>query len=173
VKLNNKTRHSTAGLRRMLYDLAQQANITTRGITVEVRQGTRNLHGICYPHSKKIVLWLLRDSKTKDIAFIWLHELTHTTKRNQRLYATGHGIRAQKQADAVAERITEYTKSDIKWRNGWRTWRFPACPTKVSAKRLLKETREKNPQCIWRIHKVTSDKEYPYRLQYKPRKEPK
>ena len=119
----------------MLYDLVQKANISTRGVSVEVRRASRNLHGICYPTQKKIILWLLNTSKTSDIAHLWLHELAHTTKRNWKLYAGGHGVKAQRQADTVAERVSGVTRQDVTWQK--QDWQleptFLIYPTKAEA----------------------------------------
>ena len=152
MRLLNKTKHSTAGLRVMLYDLAAKANISTRGVTVEIRRASRNLHGVCYPSSKKIILWLLNTSKTDDISFIWLHELTHTTPRNRKLYASGHGIKAQRQADIIATKVLGITKEDVAWRNtNWRTRTFPKYPTKKSALMDKENNRACFPTLIWRL----------------------
>lgn len=155
MRLLNKTKHSTAGLRVMLYDLAQKANISTRGVTVEIRRGSRNLHGVCYPYQKKIILWLLNSSKTDDIAYIWIHELTHTTKRNTRLYAGGHGIRAQRQADSVAEKVSRVAKTDVRWQdNNWRTRTGSLYHTKKSALTDPHNNRDCFPDWKWRLIRI-------------------
>ena len=143
MRLLNKTKHSTSGLRIMLYDLAQKANISTRGVSVEVRRASRNLHGLCYPASKRIILWLLYTSRTDDIAYVWLHELAHTTNQNHKLYAAGHGQKGQRQADAVAERVTGITYQDIIWhKEDWHLEpTFLIYPTKAKAVEALEQRR--------------------------------
>ena len=145
MRLLNKTKHSTTGLRIMLYDLAQVANISTRGITVEVRRASRNLHGLCYPDRKGIILWLLNTSNTDDISHIWLHELAHTTRRNRKLYAAGHGQKGQKQADMVAERVTGITRDAVTWHS--QEWRLepPGFSYQTKAEALKALTRRRNP----------------------------
>ena len=136
MRLLNKTKHSTRGLRFMLYDLASQANISTRGVTVEVRRGSRHLHGICNPTQKRIILWLLNTSKTDDIAFLWLHELAHTTPRNRKLYACEHPSKAQEQASNVATRVTGITEAELEWHS--RDWRLePTYMSKTTKKEAL------------------------------------
>ena len=143
MRLVNKTKHSTSGLRIMLYDLAQKANISTRGVSVEVRRASRNLHGLCYPSQKRVILWLLNTSKTNDIAYIWLHELAHTTNRNRKLYAAGHGQKGQRQADTVAERVSGVMRQDVTWQK--QDWQleptFLIYPTKARAAEALKQRK--------------------------------
>ena len=149
MRLLNKTKHSTSGLRIMLYDLAQKANISTRGVTVEIRRASRNLHGICYPYPRKIILWLLDTSKTDAISFIWLHELAHITPENRKLYAGGHSIKAQRQADSVATKILGITQENIVWQNNnWRTKTFPKYPTRKSALANKENNRDCFPTLI-------------------------
>ena len=107
------------------------------------RRASRNLHGICYPSQKRIILWLLDTSKTDDIAYIWLHELAHTTHGNRKLYAAGHGRKGQKQADAVAGRVTGIPCHDVTWHyQGWQLEpTFLIYPTKVKAVVALKQRR--------------------------------
>lgn len=153
MRLLNKTKHSTSGLRIMLYDLAQKANISTRGVTVEVRRASRNLHGLCFPHSREIVLWLLNTSKTQDISFIWVHELAHLTPRNRKLWAGGHGIKAQDHADSIATKVLGITAKDLKWdENNWRPY-GSLYKTKAIA---LKEPNNRDcyPDWQWRLVKV-------------------
>jgi len=157
MRLLNKTKHSTTGLRRMLYDLATQANISTRGVSVEIRRGSRNLHGLCYPYEKRIILWILNTSKTQDISWIWLHELAHITSKNRKLYASGHGIKAQRQADALAIKITGINCEELQWRaNTWRTKTWPKYPS-----RKLALTDKNNRDCFttfrWRLIRVKHD----------------
>ncbi|MCJ7828378.1 MAG: hypothetical protein MUP81_01390 [Dehalococcoidia bacterium] len=155
MRLLNKTKHSTTGLRIMLYDLAAKANISTRGVEVEVRRGSRNLHGVCYPYERLIILWLLNSSKTDDISFIWLHELTHLTPRNKKLWAGGHGVKAQRQADAVAEKVLGITSEDLQWHeNTWRTNRFPKYPTKKLALTDPHNNRDCFPNLKWRLIRI-------------------
>ena len=156
MRLLNKTKHSTTGLRVMLYDLAQKANISTRGVTVEVRRASRNLHGLCNPYSKRITLWLLGTSKTDDISFIWLHELAHIIPRNKRLYASGHGVKAQRQANNVATKVLGITSKDLHWaENNWRTRTFPKYPTKKSALADKMNNRDCFPTLKWRLVRKT------------------
>jgi len=143
----------------MLYDLAQKANISTRGVTVEIRRGPRNLHGVCYQYEKRIILWLLDSSKTDDIGFIWLHELAHLTPRNMRLGASGHGIKAQRQADAVAEKVLGITHKDLKWREkSWRTRGYPRSPTRKTALAHHPDPEGKYPAWQFRLIKIRADK---------------
>jgi len=139
----------------MLYALAAQANISTRGVTVEVRRGSRNLHGVCYQYEKRIILWLLNSSKTQDISFIWLHELAHLTPRNMKLGASGHSIKAQRQADAVAEKILGITHKDLKWHEkSWRTRQHPKYPTKKLALANHPDPEDKYPAWRFRLIKT-------------------
>ena len=168
MKLTNYTKHNTSGLRAMLYDLAAKAHVSTRGVTVEIRRGTRYLHGIAYPYSRKIILYLLAKSKTQDIGFLWLHELTHLTKRNRKLYALGHGRKAQAQAEMVATKVLGVNQDEIKWHNNaWHTRQHPAFQTNKSALNAAREYRQKYTAWHWRVARVKSDREYPYRLQWK------
>ena len=169
MRLLNKTKHSTAGLRVMLYDLAAQANISTRGVTVEIRRGSRNLHGCCFQYERRIILWLLNSNKTQDISFIWLHELAHLTNRNMKLGASGHGIKAQRQADAVAAKVLGITSKDLKWHeNKWRLfskwWHYN---TKAEAQKKLRFYRDS----VWGENKSirlsAKSKRGCWRLEYK------
>lgn len=143
MRLVNRTKHSTSGLRVMFYDLAEEAHISTRGISVEVRRAIRNLNGICYPATKKIILWLLNDSKTKDISYLWLHELEHTTPKNRRLYSAGHARRAQIQANNLATKISQVDVNEIKWRNN--DWRLEQRVYPTKAKALMALQGRLNP----------------------------
>ena len=167
MRLINKTKHSTPGLRVMLYDLASKANISTRGVTVEVKRANRHLHGICYPWDKRITLWLLNTSKSQDISFIWLHELAHTTPWNRKLYASGHGSKAQKQADSVATRVLDVAAHEVNWHSkDWRTRRFPRYPTRKLALTDL-NNRDCFPTLKWRLIRIKSDGKKWWVWQYK------
>ena len=167
MRLINKTKHSTLGLRVMLYNLASEANISTRGITVEIRRGSRNLHGVCYPYGSKIILWLLNSSKTDDIAHIWIHELAHTTPRNKRLFASGHGVKAQRQADTIAEKITGVARKDVTWRSrDWTTRTWPKYRTKKSALTDC-NNRDCFPTLRWRLIRIKHEGKKWWVWQYK------
>ena len=168
MRLLNKTKHSTTGLRIMLYDLAEKANISTRGVSVEIRRASRHLHGICYPTQKRIILWLLNTSKTSDIAHIWVHELAHTTSKNKKLYAAGHGQKGQRQADVVAERVTGVRHQDVTWHNNnWRTQTFPKYLTKKTALSDKENNRSCFPNLRWRLVRKTYEGKKWWVWQYK------
>lgn len=170
MRLLNKTKHSTTGLRVMLYDLAKKAHISTKGVTVEVRRASRNLHGICYPYHKRIILWLLNTSKTDDIAFIWLHELAHISPRNKKLWLGGHAKKAQDHADDVATRVLGITHTDVVWTgNEWKTARFPKYPTRKSALADPYNNRICFPNRRWRLVRKTYEGEKWWVWQFKTR----
>lgn len=172
MKLINKTKHCTSGLRIMLYDLAQKANISTRGVTVEIRRGTRNLHGLCSPYERIITLWLLDSSKTNDIGFVWLHELAHLTPRNRKLYALGHPLKGQHHADKLAEKVLGITKNDLTWRT--QDWKlepvYANYPTKAKVLQALKQRKypcNESRTDGWKYRLSSKSKRGCYRLEMK------
>lgn len=156
MKLANKTSHSTAGLRAMFYDLARKAHVSTRKLTVVVLPSRRHVHGWCDTDRRLITLYLLRESTTSTISFLWVHELAHLTPHNKTLYRHGHSRKGQAHADAMAARVTGGKHEDMKWHKeqGWRKLRYrPAYPTKALARQELQKLR-------YPYNLLTSDQRY-------------
>lgn len=116
MNLINHTPIETAGLRSLLYEYAAKANISTNHWLVEIKKAREHIHGVCYLFEWRIILWLHPDTKPQDIAYIWIHELQHTTPNNRRLFINGHGVRAQKDAYRKAECVVGIARSDVQWR---------------------------------------------------------
>ena len=153
MKLINKTPLKTANLRVMLYSYAEKAGISTRGLQVEIRRARRAIHGLCFPGTRKILMWLFPYTKSQDIAFIWVHELQHLTPKNRRLWAARHRSKAQKDASAKALKVTGTTMNEVSWyKQGWilgpKWWTYS---TKVEALKGLRMRQEGMPNKSFRL----------------------
>mgnify|MGYP001587804034 CR=1 FL=1 len=117
MKLINKTKLKTSSIRVMLYDYAHKAHISTRGVIVELRTARQCIHGLCIPDHRAIFLWLFPETKSQDMAFIWVHELQHLAPKNRRLYALGYACKGQINANKKAEQVVGIKLSNITWRS--------------------------------------------------------
>jgi hypothetical protein len=121
MRLINKTKRDTKELRALLYTLAHKAHISTRGIVVKVVEAKVGLRGRAYVRptgeiidnfKALIVLGLLKKNTAQDIAWVWVHELAHTTKDNIKFRSFN---KREITADKLAQRITRADWLDIHW----------------------------------------------------------